>query len=151
MKRVAALLLTLLLLFPLSAALAQRANCPEGGFSVKLPDHFVEESFDHGSGNDLIFWWHGNKLTVQAYSYYQGEGVDISELFQVLDSSDEDYGLVSINGKKMYYSRSGGSEITVSYSWMNRGYNVTMYFTYSASESSVINTVNSIINSIRFD
>ena len=151
MKRLTGILLIVLLVFSLSAAMAQRVECATGGFSVKLPDHFVEESFDHGSGNDLVFWWHGNKLTVQAYSYYQGEGVDISELFQVLDSSDEDYGLVSINGKKMYYSRSGGSEITVSYSWMNRGYNVTMYFTYSASESSVINTVNSIINSIRFD
>ena len=53
---------------------------------------------------------------------------------------------------QMFYTRSetpGG--ICISYTWMDRGNSVTMEFTYSPEESSVINTVNSIINSIRFD
>ena len=71
MKRIAGMLLALVLFLCSSAALAQRAESPVGGFSVTLPDHFVEEEVFPGS--DLCFWWHGTKLTVQAYAIYQGE------------------------------------------------------------------------------
>ena len=147
MRRIAGLLLTLVLVLCLSAALAQRAECPVGGFSVTLPDHFVEEAVSPGS--DLCFWWHGNKLTVQAYAIYQGE---VAETFEVLTGDETDSGYVNINGMQMFYTRSetpGG--ICISYTWMDRGNSVTMEFTYSPEESSVISTVNSIINSIRFD
>ena len=42
-------------------------------------------------------------------------------------------------------------EPIVTYTWMDRGNSVTLEFNYSASDESVQNTVNSIINSIRFD
>ena len=43
MKRLTGILLIVLLVFSLSAAMAQRVECATGGFSVKLPDHFVEQ------------------------------------------------------------------------------------------------------------
>ena len=149
MKRLAGLLLVLVVAFSLSAAQAQQVECPVGGFSVKLPDHFVEESV---SGDpELCFYWHGNKLTVQAYVSYQGE-VAGSDLFQVLTGSETDYGSRVINGMEMYYTRAEEyGNVVITYTWMDRGNSVSMEFTYSADDSSVIDTVNSIINSIRFD
>ena len=55
MKRLLGIMLVILLVFSLSAALAQKVECPVGGFSVKLPDHFVEESTDSGDP-DLCFY-----------------------------------------------------------------------------------------------
>ena len=147
MKRLTGLLLVLALVFMLSAALADRQPCETGGFSVKLPDHFVEEPEFYGS--DLCFYWHGNKLKVQAFAIYQGE---VTEIFEVLTGNETDSGYVTINGMRMFYTRSESSgEIDITYNWMDRGNSVTLEFTYSADDASVGNTVNSIINSIRFD
>ncbi|MCR5567344.1 MAG: hypothetical protein K6F61_10870 [Clostridiales bacterium] len=147
MKRLAGLLLVLALVFALSAALADRQPCETGGFSVKLPDHFVEEPGNYSS--DLCFYWHGNKLTVQAYAIYQGE---VTETFEVLTGNETDSGYVTINGMRMFYTRSeDASGICITYTWMDRGNSVTMEFSYSADDPSVENTVKSIINSIRFD
>jgi len=149
MKRLIGFLLILLMVFSLSAALAQRAESAEGGFSVKLPDHFVEESV--GGYSDLCFYWHGNKLTVQGYASYQGE-IAGSDLFQVLTGDETEYGTKTINGMEMMYARTeDGGDVCISYTWMDRGNCVTLEFTYSAADESVQNTVNSIINSIRFD
>ena len=145
MKRFTGIVLVLLLVSCLSVALAQRVECSAGGFSVKLPDHFVEEP---ATGDpDLCFYWHGNKLTVQAYASYQGE-VAGSDMFEVLTGSEIDSGYVNINGMNMLYSRTEEyGDVIISYTWMDRGNSVTMEFTYSAEESSVLKTVNSIINS----
>lgn len=149
MKRFAGIFVIVLLVFSLSAALAQKVECTTGGFSVELPDHFTEEPV---SGDpDLCFYWHGNKLTVQAYASYQGE-IAGSDLFEVLTGSETESGYVSINGMSMLYSRTEESGyIIISYTWMDRGNRVTLEFTYSAEESSVEKTVNNIINSIQFD
>ena len=149
MKRLIGILLVVLMVFSLSAAMAQRVECATGGFSVKLPDHFTAEPV---SGDpDLCFYWHGNKLTVQAYASYQGE-IAGSDLFEVLTGTETESGYVSINGMSMLYSRTEESgDVIISYTWMDRGNSVTLEFTYSADESSVEKTVNSIINSIQFD
>lgn len=151
MKRFPGVLLALILVFSVSAALAQRAECAVGGFSVNLPDHFVEETYNFGDP-DLCFNWHGNMLTVQAYVSYQGE-VAGSDLFQVLTGYETDYGSVSINGTSMLYTRTEEyGSITIAYTWMDRGNCVTMEFTYdSDDESSVQRSIKSIINSVSFD
>ena len=149
MKRLTGFLLVLLMIFSISAALAQRAESPDGGFSVKLPDHFVEEQVDGYS--DLCFYWHGKKLSVQGYRSYQGE-VAGSDLFQVLTGNETEYGTRIINGMEMMYTRTEEEgNVCITYTWMDRGNSVTLEFNYSASDESVQNTVNSIINSIRFD
>ena len=145
MKRFTGTLLLIVLMFSFSSALAQRVECRTGGFSVKLPDHFVEEPLS--SDSDLCFYWHGNKLTVQAYVYYQGE-VSGSDLFQVLDGSETDYGSRSYNGIDMQYIRTEEyGDVRISYTWMDRGNTVTLEFSYSADDPSVLDTVNSIMNS----
>jgi len=147
MKRLAGLFLVLVLVFSVSCALAQRIQCPVGGFSVKLPDHFAEGGVSPGS--DLCFNWHGEKLTVQAYAIYQGE---VAETFEVLTGNETDSGYRTVNGMKMFYTRSEeGGSVYVTYAWMDRGNSVSLEFTWSASDSSVQKTVDSIINSIRFD
>ena len=149
MKRIAGLILVMVLVFSLSSALAQRISCPDGGFTVTLPDHFVEEAV---SGDpDLCFYWHGNKLTVQGYASYQGE-IAGSDLFEVLTGSETESGYVTINGMNMLYARTEEyGDVIISYTWMDRGNSVTLEFTYSAEETSVQKTVTSIINSIQFD
>ena len=53
---------------------------------------------------------------------------------------------------QMFYTRTDDPDsICISYTWMDRGNSVTLEFTYSPKEPSVINTVDSIINSISFD
>ena len=149
MKRIAGLILVMVLVFSLSSALAQRISCPDGGFTVTLPDHFVEEST--GGDPELCFYWHGSKLTVQGYVSYLGE-VAGSDLFEVLTGDEQESGSKTINGMNMIYSLTQyGSDITVMYSWMDRGNNVTLYFQYSSENSSVRSTVKSIMNSISFD
>ncbi len=149
MKQIATLLLIMLLVFLCSAALAQSAECPVGGFSLTVPDHFTEETVPPGS--DLCFFWHGSKLTVQAYVSYQGE-VPLSDLFVVLTGNETEDRFVKINGMDMRLIRSEDpGSICVSYTWMDRGNSVTMEFTWSPDDPSVINTVNSIISSISFN
>ena len=149
MKRLAGCLLAILLVLVFSAALAQRVSCPDGGFSLDLPDSFYQLGV--GGDPDLCFHWSDGTLDVAAYASYQGE-VAGSDLFQVLDGSETDYGTKTVNGMAMQYVRtedSGG--IVASYTWMDRGNSVTLEFDYAAADESVQNTVNSIINSIRFD
>ena len=149
MKRLTGVLLFLVMVFTLSAALAQRAECYEGGFSVKLPDHFVENSGAYGA--DVCFSWHGKKLNVLGYASYQGD-VSGADLFQVLTGYETDYGQVSINGMSMLYTRTeDGDDVIISYTWMDRGNEVSLEFTYAAEDTSVENTVSSIIHSISFD
>ena len=149
MKRIAALMLIVLLLCFCTCAMAQRVACPVGGFSLTLPDHFVEEH--DPSDPELCFYWHGNKLTVLGYASWMGEVPD-SDLFHVLDGSEQESGERYVNGMRMLYARTGSSyEISVMYSWLDRGNNVTLYFNYSPDDPSVQNTVDKIINSISFD
>ena len=149
MKRIVALVLVMLLVFLCSAALAQRVECPVGGFSLTIPDHFSEGPVSPGS--DLWFSWRGNKLTVQVYVSYQGE-VSLSDLFVVLTGNETEDRFVKINGMDMRLIRSEDpGSICVSYTWMDRGNSVTMEFTWSPDDPSVSSTVNSIINSISFD
>ena len=148
MKRLAVFLVVLALVFSVSSALAQKVSCPVGGFSVKLPDHFVEEPL---GGDELCFYWHGSKLTVQAYVSYQGE-VAGSDLFQVLDGSETESGMKKYNGMNMQYIRAESQgEVLISYTWMDRGNSVSLEFSYSADDPSVLDTVKSIMNSISFD
>ena len=150
MRRFAGLILALMLVLSLSAALAQTAECPVGGFSVNLPDHFWSEALDPRDP-DLCFNWRGNKLTVHAYSSYQGE-VALSDLFQVLTGAETESGYTYINGMEMFRARTEEyGMITVTYTWMDRGNSVTLEFSWDASESGVQKTVDSIINSVRFD
>ena len=151
MKRIPGVLLALVLVFSVSAALAQRAECAVGGFSVNLPDHFVEEAYNFGDP-DLCFYWHGNMLTVQAYVTDQGE-VAGSDLFQVLTGYETDYGTVSINGTNMLYTRTEEyGSVCITYTWMDRDNCVSMEFSYAADdESSVQRSIKSIINSVSFD
>ena len=151
MRRLAGILLAIALVLSVSAALAQRVECPVGGFSVKLPDHFWEVESDPFMDPELCFNWSGNKLTVQAYVSYQGE-VAGSDLFEVLTGNETEYGAVTVNGMYMLYTRiEEYGQVRISYTWMDRGNSVSMEFTYSEDEPSVENTVNSIINSITFD
>ena len=150
MKRLAALLAVLLCLVA-SSALAQRIECPVGGFSVTLPDHFVEGSLDPDRNPELCFYWYGKKLTVLGYASWMGEVAD-SDLFQVLAGNEEDPVMLYINDMQMSYSYSedpDASRITITYSWMDRGNKVTLYFDFE--DPSVEETVNSIIYSISFD
>ena len=150
MKRFAAILLSAVCMCSLSAALAQTAECPAGGFSVWVPDHFDSVQIDPLFDQDLCFYWHGNKLAVQAYVSAQSG----SDLFQVLTGSEEEYGPVTVNGKDMLYSMAKEfGKIRISYSWMDqsRGNSVTLEFTYSADDPSVQSTVDKIINSINFN
>ena len=147
MKRLTGLLLVMALVFSLSAALADRVPCETGGFSVKLPDHFVEEPLR--GVPDLCFYWHGSKLTVLAYASPQGE---VAETFEVLTGDETESGYVTINGMRMLYTRSETpGNISITYTWMDRGNSVTMEFSWFPDDPSVENTVKSIINSIRFD
>ena len=151
MRRLAGLLLVLALVCSLCPALAQTADCPAGGFSVWVPDHFEEVQIDPLFDPDLCFYWHGKKLAVQGFASYQGE-VALSDLFQVLTGSETESGYVNINGMDMLYARSEEfGNVRIDYTWMDRGNSVTLEFTYAAEEDSVQKTVDQIINSITFD
>ena len=146
MRRITGLLLALVMVFFFSAALAQRAECPVGGFSVNLPDHFTEKQLDDA---DQCFHWEGTRLSIRAYAEWQGE---VSELFQVLTGNETDYGSRNINGMKMDYIRTDeGGETVITYTWLDRGNMVTMEFRFAQGDSTALNTANSVISSIRFD
>ena len=150
MKRFAALILIMLLVFSCCSALASlRVSCPAGGFSLNLPDRFREGSLDPAHNPELCFNWYAddNSLSVTAYASDMGE-VALSDLFQVLDGTEKESGEVKINGMRMLYARTDSS---VMYSWMDRGNNVTLYFYFSSDNASARSTVDSIIGSVSFD
>jgi hypothetical protein len=150
MKRLAGLLLILMLVCSLSPALAQTAECPAGGFSVWMPDHFEEVQPDPLSDPDQCFYWHGKKLAVLGYVTFQGQ-VSLTDLPQVLTGSETESGYVSFNGMDMLYVRSEEfGNVRITYTWMSGEYSVTLEFIYSAEEASVQKTVDQIINSITF-
>ena len=148
-RTVIALMLTVLLCLCGVSALAQRVSCPVGGFSLTLPDHFSEQPV---SGDpDLCFYWKGTKMTVLAYASYLGE-VAGSDLFQVLTGSETDSGKISVNGMSMLYAAGAdGGTAYLTYSWMDRGNNVTLSFYYPAGDSSCVDSANRILHSISFD
>ena len=151
MRRTAAVLMLAVLFCLLCCpALAQTVSCPVGGFSLSIPDHFVEQPLSPGDP-DLCFYWAGNKMQVIAYASYLGE-VAGSDLFQVLTGSETDTGTIVMNGMNMLYATGteGGADYLM-YSWMDRGNNVTLYFYYPAGDASCIDTANRIMNSISFD
>ena len=155
MKRIPGVLLALVLVFSVSAALAQRAECAVGGFSVNLPDKFVEEACF--GDPDLCFYWHGDMLHVRAYSEFITSEGGISDFIDVRPGYETDYGTVSINGTNMLYIRTEeNGSICITYSWiamvMDRAVCNTMEFSYDADdESSVQRSIKSIINSVSFD
>ena len=70
----------------------------------------------------------------------------------MLTGYETEYGQVSINGMSMLYTRTeDGDDVIISYTWMDRGNEVSLEFTYAAEDTSVENTVSSIIHSISFD
>lgn len=148
MKRFAAILLAVVCMCFLSAALAQTADCPAGGFSVWVPDHFESVQPDPLSDPSLSFYWHGNKLAVVAYVSAQAGSNDV----QVFTGNEVEYGPVTVNGREMYYIKAKEfGKITISYQWMDqsRGNSVTLEFTYYADDPAQ-STVERIINSISF-
>jgi len=151
MKRFNALMLALLLVFCCAAALAQTAECPAGGFSVWVPDHFEEVQIDPLFGPDLCFYWHGKKLAIQAYNSAQAG----SDLFQVLTGREKEYGSVTVNGMDMLYALTEEfGNVCISYTWMNEalGCSISLEFTYSAKDrDDVQKTVDKVIQSISFD
>ena len=150
MKKMTALILIVLLVFlSCSAALAQRADCPVGGFSLILPDQFQEGPLDPARNPELCFYWHtqDNTCSIEAYAYYMGE-VAFSDLFQVLDGKEQESGEKIINGMRMLYARTDSSAV---YTWMDRGTNVNLYFVIHSNDSSLWSMVDSIINTISFD
>lgn len=150
MKRLAGLLLALMLVCAFSAALAQTVECPVGGFSVTLPDHFEQGELDQRDP-DLCFNWAGKKLTVLAYASYQGE-VALSDLFEVQTGTETESGYTYINGMEMIWIRTVESgTVTETYTWMDRGNSVSLEFSWDEAETSVRKTVDSIMGSIRFD
>jgi len=149
-KRVAAVCFVLILCLSLSSSLAQEVVCENGGFTVILPDNFVEEPINPADDPDLCFYWHGKRLTVLGYASFLGEFTS-SELFEVLTGNETDYGWKKINGMNMYYTQSEEyGSITITYRWMDRGNNVNLTFFYSADDPTVIKYVDSIISSITF-
>ena len=147
MKRLTGLLLVLLLVFSLSAALAQRVECPVGGFSVTLPDHFVEVPVSPGS--DLCFYWHGNKLTVQSYAIYQGE---VTETFEVLTGNETDSGTDLRSGKQMDYVAGTATEGDYRiYTWLDQRNQVQLYFLVSGRSDAASPVIDAIMDSIAFD
>lgn len=151
MRRFAGILLAAVLVLSLSASLAQTAECPAGGFSVWVPDHFEEVQIDPLFDPDMCFYWHGKKLAVQGYATFQGD-VALSDLFQVLTGYETESGYQYINDREMLYTRTEEfGRVRISYTWMNNEYSVTLEFTYAAEEASVQKTVDQIISSITFD
>ena len=151
LKRAAALLLILVLCLSCCTALAKNVDCPRGGFSVTVPDHFEDGPVETGDDPDLCFYQYGKKLTVLGYATYMGEFAG-SDLFEVLTGNETEYGWTTVNGMNMYYTRTDDyGTVNVTYQWMDRGNFVTLAFSWSAEDASVIDTVNRIISSISFD
>lgn len=152
MKRAA--LFTALVLFLLAAvpsALALRASCPAGGFSLSLPDSFSEQSFSASDDPDLCFFWQGGGIVIQGYASYLGE-VAPSSLFQVLTGNETDSGSCTVNGMQMVWGASEEASVAcLMYSWMDRGNNVTLYFSYTPGDASAPAVIDRIIHSIAFD
>lgn len=150
MKRIAALLLTTALVLTLSSALARKAECPSGGFSLKLPDSFEEQPLDSGDP-DMCFYWENGSITIVGYRYYQGE-IPGSSVFQVTTGNESADETVTVRGKQMHRDTGTDSFGTyIMYTWMDRGNSVTLYFYYPKGDSSARKSVENIMFSISFD
>ena len=151
MKRFTAVLLLLTLAAGCALASGVSAVCPVGGFSLNLPDGFREQSLTASDDPELCLYWTGDSLTLLAYASYLGE-VAGSDLFQVLTGNETDSGMTRINGMNMLYAAgSDGGDDYLMYSWMDRGNNVTLYFYYTAGDTSARASAEQIMSTIAFD
>ncbi len=135
----------------LSCALAVEVACPAGGFSLELPDDFREQPLSPREDPELCLYWQGDKITLVAYATYLGE-VAGSDLFQVLTGDETESGMVVIGGMSMLYAAgTEGKDAWRTYSWMDRGNNVTLTFSYPKKDKNSKRTVEDIMQTIAFD
>lgn len=149
-RRVFALLVLLAVCLAVSAAPAERVLCPVGGFSLDLPDSFVEQPLS-GDVPDLCFYWKSDRLSIQAYVLYLGE-VAGSDLFQVLTGMETDSGTCVRGGVNMIYASGVDADGAYRlYSWMDRGNNVALYFYFMEGDASAPDLIEDIMGTISFD
>lgn len=139
-------LLAVFLAFP---AYADQVSCPEGGFSLNLPSGFSALSLS-SSDPTLCAGWSDGALTVTVYRDYLGQ-VTVSDLFMVLTGNETYSGISSVAGKEMLcVAGEDPGTSWIYYTWMSDGWNVTVWFSWSADNPSGNSTAQSIMSSVSF-
>ena len=148
MKRLTGILLIVLLVFSLSAAMAQRVECATGGFSVKLPDHFVEEAV---SGDpDLCLLLQDENISLSVY--VSDAGGLLPDAFEVFTGDETESGTVVFGGVEMTYVAGQSSEGNYRiYTWLDRRNQVQFYFLITANRKASRKTIDSVMNSLEFE
>ena len=146
-KKCSALLLAALLLISAASALAQDAVCATGGFSLTLPDSFVQVPPQPTDDPELCFRWQGGNITIEGFAVPMGKKVKLKDLYQILTDDVTDYGNLTINRQDMLYARGQDDFGTYNqYSWLNNGTRIDLYFYYTGKDSLL--TIDDIIHTL---
>ena len=131
MKRTAALLLLPVLLLVFTAASAEPVAFPDCGFRLTLPDSFSSLNVSGSGDPTLCDGRTDGNLTMLVYRDYLGD-VRVEDLFMVLTGDETESGFTSFAGCSMLYA--GGRDASgdwLYYTWMDQGWNITVWFTWS--------------------
>ena len=140
MRKLPVVLLSVCLLLCVASASAQTVSCPSGGFTMTLPDRFMDVPRTSLDDPDLV-------LHMTDYVSYAGASTG----FQVLTGNEIEYGMVNVGGMDMFYARgldAQGNWIT--YSWMEAMDSVTIYFVWSGNDDAALPLISEVMNSVVF-
>ena len=148
MKKLVASLLFLSCLFCAISGLAQTVNCPSAGFSLTIPDTFIEIPHLPMDDPNLVLRYTDNAMDLAVYVSYAGSGSP----FMVLTGNEVECATVNVSGTEMAYAR-GFDEYGpyATYSWMRAQDAVTLYFVWSGSDDAALRVINDIMYSITFN
>ena len=147
MKKLVASLLFLSCLFCAVSGLAQTVNCPSAGFSLTIPDTFIEIPHLPMDDPNLVLRYTDNAMDLAVYVSYAGSGSP----FMVLTGNEVECATVNVSGTEMAYAR-GFDEYGpyATYSW-NRDRNaVTLCFVWTGSDEAALSLISEIMSSISF-
>ena len=147
MRKLPVVLLSVCLLLCVASASAQTVSCPSGGFTMTLPDRFMDVPRTSLDDPDLVLHMTDDVVNLTVYVSYAGASTG----FQVLTGNEIEYGTVNVGGMDMFYARgldAQGNWIT--YSWMEAMDSVTIYFVWSGNDDAALPLISEVMNSVVF-
>jgi len=137
MKKVLTVLLTLCLtvLIALPVLADQAADCPEGGFSLTLPDDFAPLQ-DPPEEEELRLAWGNRRITLLGYVSPVGKNASSRDLFAVLTGNETEQGSLAVGNLEMLYALDADDlGPYMLYTWIGDEVSVTLYFYYTGSDT----------------
>ncbi len=150
-RKLAFLLLLLLLPVCLSGASAQTFFCPEAAFTMTVPDDFVQLTISEADDPDLRLLLENPEMTLSVYVSFSAAGSP-DDLFQVFSGNETESGSLLIDGREAsYVFWNEGASSCFLYTLTDRTNQIQFYFFSTGRQDLAREVISAIIQSVVFN